>query len=203
LNESDRNKATETIMNRDQHKASGLTEADAMNNLRLGAARKRLAESQGQEDAIDAVREIVANFLGSEELGLFRVDRRSSALRAFWSFGIDLEGYDLLRALGDTGLERVMRGECHVELAAGEHAGEMGRARAFVPIRVGGQTIAILAILRLLPQKLDFDGADLELFKLFSDEAAKPLFGPGAFGPDGPGTNSDSQPVTEGPGIRA
>jgi len=66
-------------MNRDQHKAFGRTEADAMNDLRLGAARKRLAESQGQEDAIDAVREIVANFLGSEELGLFRVDRRSRA----------------------------------------------------------------------------------------------------------------------------
>jgi GAF domain-containing protein len=185
-------------MNRDKHKASGLTEADAMNDLRLSAARKRLAESRGQEDAIDGVREIVANLLGSEELGLFRVDQRSTTLPAFWSFGIDLEGYDLLRALGDAGLERVMRGECHVELAAGEHAGEMGRARAFVPIRVANQTIAILAILRLLPQKLDFDGADMELFKLLSDEAANALFGPGACD-----AGADSRPVTEGPGIRA
>jgi GAF domain-containing protein len=185
-------------MNRDKHKASGLTEADAMNDLRLGAARKRLAESRGQEDAIDGVREIVANFLGSEEFGLFRVDQRSTTLQAFWSFGIDLEGYDLPRALGNAGLERVMRGECHVELAAGEHAGEMGRARAFVPLRVANQTIAILAILRLLPQKLDFDGADMELFKLLSDEAANALFGPGACD-----AGADSQPVIEGPGIRA
>jgi GAF domain-containing protein len=184
-------------MNRDKHKASGLTEADAMNDLRLGAARKRLAESRGQEDAIDGVREIVANLLGSEELGLFRVDQRSTTLQAFWWFGIDLEGYDLLRALGNAGLERVMRGECHVELAAGEHAGEMGRARAFVPLRVANQTIAILAILRLLPQKLDFDGADMELFKLLSDEAANALFGPGACD-----AGADSRPVTEGPGIR-
>ncbi len=190
-------------MNRDKHKASGLTESDAMNDLRLGAARKRLAESRGQEDAIDGVREIVANFLGSEELGLFRVDRGNGAFHAFWSFGIDLEQYDLRRALGAAGLDRVMRGECYVELAAGEHAGEMGRARAFVPIRVANQTIAILAILRLLPQKLNFDGADMELFKLLSDEAAKPLFGPSAFGADRSATNSDSQPVTEGPGIRA
>jgi hypothetical protein len=190
-------------MNRDKYKASGLTDADAMNDLRLGAARKRLAESRGQEDAIDGVREIVANFLGSEELGLFRVDRGNGAFHVFWSFGIDLEGYDLLSALGNAGLDRVMRGECHVELAAGEHAGEMGRARAFVPIRVANQTIAILAILRLLPQKLNFDGADMELFKLLSDEAAKPLFGPGGFGSDRSGRNSDSQPVSEGPGIRA
>lgn len=185
-------------MNRDKHKASGSTEADATDDLRLSAARKRLAESSGQEDAIEGVREIVANFLGSEELGLFRVDRGNGAFHVFWSFGIDLEEYDLLRALGHPGLERVMRGECHVELAAGEHAGEMGRARAFVPIRVGNQTVAILAILRLLPQKLEFDIADMELFKLLSSEAAKPLFGSGACD-----AGADSQPVTEGPGIRA
>jgi len=63
---------------------------------------------------------------------------------------------------------------------------------------VANQTIAILAILRLLPQKLDFDGADMELFKLLSDEAANALFGPGACD-----AGADSQPVIEGPGIRA
>jgi GAF domain-containing protein len=151
-----------------------------MNDLRLGAARKRLAESRGQEDAIDGLREIVANFLGSEELGLFTVDRRDATLRMFWSFGIDLEDYDLQRVLGDAGLERVMRGECHVELAARERSEAMARAQAFVPLRVANQTIAILAILRLLPQKLAFNGSDMELFKLISDEAAEPLFGPGA-----------------------
>lgn len=185
-------------MKSDKHNASGLDGANPMNDVRLRAARKRLAESSGQEDAIDGVREIVGNFLGSEELGLFKVGRGTATFHVFWSFGIDLEQYDLRRALGAAGLERVMRGECHVELAPGEHAGEMGRARAFVPIRVANQTIAILAILRLLPQKLDFDGADMELFKLLSSEAAQALFGPGACE-----SGADSQPVTEGPGISA
>src|SRR5580700_9179869 len=90
--------------------------ADPTIDLRLGAARERLAESKDQEDAIDGLREIVANFLGSEEIGLFRVDRNTSTFQVFWSFGIDLETYDLLRALGDAGLQRVMRGECHVDL---------------------------------------------------------------------------------------
>jgi GAF domain-containing protein len=167
--------------------------ADPMNDLRLEAARKRLAESSGQEDAIDGLREIAATFLGSEEIGLFKVDRRPEAFRVFWSFGIDLEKYDLLRALGDTGLQRVMRGECHVELAARDRSGAIAKAQAFVPIRVANQTIAILAILRLLPQKLAFDRSDMELFQLLSNEAAKPLFGPSAY----------SNPVTEGPGISA
>jgi GAF domain-containing protein len=164
-----------------------------MNDPRLKAARKRLAESKDQEDAIEAVREIVANFLGSEEMGLFRVDRRSGTFQVFWSFGIDLEDYDLLRAMGEAGLERVMRGECHVELGARERSGTMAKAQAFIPIGVADQTFAILAILRLLPQKIAFDSSDMELFKLLSDEAAQPLFGP----------TGHSKPGNEGSGMRA
>ncbi len=176
----------------------GSMSAGSMSDVRLGAARKRLAESRGQEDAIDGLREIVANFLGSEELGLFRVDHQTTTFPAFWSFGIDLQEYDLPRALGNAGLQRVLRGECHVEVADGGRVGEMAHAQAFVPIRVSNQTIAILAILRLLPQKLAFDGCDMELFNLLSNEAALPLFGPGVFG-----TGSDSKSAPGGSGVTA
>ena len=63
------------------------TWTEPMNDLRLGAARKRLAESQGQEDAIDGVREIVANLLGCEEIGLFQPPVRERR-------GVRLEGLD-------------------------------------------------------------------------------------------------------------
>ncbi len=165
-----------------------------MNDLRLGAARKRLAESRDQEDAIEGLREIVANFLGSEEIGLFKVDRRNATFQVYWSFGIDAENYDLPRALGEAGLRRVMGGECHVEIPARDHCGAMTKVQAFVPIRFANQTIAILAILRLLPQKQAFDRTDMELFKLLSDEAAKPLFGR---------ERRIQNSVTEGPGMRA
>jgi hypothetical protein len=150
---------------------------DAMNDLRLAAARKRLAESRDEEDAIEGLREIVANLLGCEEIGLFMVDRKTTTFQVRWSFGIDLENYDLLRALGDAGVARVMSGECHVDLAARDRTSALPKAQAFVPLRAANQTIAILAILRLLPQKVAFDRFDMELFKLLSDEAAKPLFG--------------------------
>ena len=94
--------------NPSEQKLSG---SDSMNDLRLQAARKRLVESRDQEDALEGLREIAANLLGSEEIGLFRVDRGTATLQAFWSFGIDPEKYDLRRALGDAGLRRVMRGE--------------------------------------------------------------------------------------------
>ena len=182
-------------MKSDKSNASGVKPlaADPTTDVRLEAARERLAESRGQEDAIDGLREIVANFLGSEEMGLFRVDRGTSTFNVFWSFGIDLEKYDLLRALGDAGFQRVMRGECHIELGTRDSRGTMAKAQAFVPIRSANQTIAILAILRLLPQKLAFDRSDMELFKLLSDEAAQPLFGPSPY----------PKPASEGPGMSA
>jgi|HubBroStandDraft_6_1064221.scaffolds.fasta_scaffold06760_2 hypothetical protein len=174
---------------------SGATEMNdpKMNDLRLGAARKRLAESRDQEDAIEGLREIVANFLGSEEMGLFRVDREAASIQVYWSFGIDPEKCDLLWAMGDAGLRRVMSGECHVEFAASDRSGAAAGAKAFIPIRRANQTIAILALFHLLPQKLAFDKSDMELFKIISDEAAQPLFG----------LKAHSKSATEGPGIRA
>ncbi len=165
--------------------------AEPANEARLGVARKRLAESKDEKDAIEGLREIVANLLGSEEFALFTVNRGIAASKVWWSFGIDLEGYDLLRALGDAGRQRLMRGECHVEPSGSERSGAVEKVEAFVPIRSGNQTVAILAIFRLLPQKIGFDKSDIELFKLLSEEAAQPLFGP----------NSRSKPVIEQSGI--
>lgn len=179
-------------MKRQKSTASGAksSAADPTSDLRLVAARKRLAESRDEEDAIEGLREIVANLLGSEEIGLFRGDHESD-FQACWSFGIDLESYDLLQALGKTGMEHVMAGECHIELALHDTFSPTANAQAFVPIRLANRTIAILAILRLLPQKIAFDRSDMELFKLISNEAAKPLFG----------LSANAKPQTEGPGM--
>jgi GAF domain-containing protein len=164
-------------MNADKNASEATPARDPMADPRLGAARKRLAESHDEEDAIEGLREIVGNLLGSEEIGLFRADRRTATFQVCWSFGIDLENYDLRAAMGDAGSRRVMDGECHVNSVPRDRSHATARAQAFVPIRVANQTIGILAILRLLPQKLAFDAFDMELFELLSNEAGEPLFG--------------------------
>ena len=179
-------------MNGDKNSATGTKSARAGNDPRLEAARKRLTESGSPEDALEGLREIVANFLGSEEVGLFRVERRTATFQIYWSFGIDVENYDLLRALGEAGLQHVMRGECHVVRPDRDYSGAMIKVQAYIPIRYANQTVAILAILRLLPQKVAFDKSDMELFELLSEEAAKPLFG----------SSVHSTPATDGPGMR-
>jgi GAF domain-containing protein len=165
-------------MKSDKHSGSQKpSNSDSMNDLRLVAARQRLAESRDEKDAIEGLREIVANLLGSEEIGLFKADHASGTFKVCWSFGIDLTNYDLTRALGDAGIQRVKRGEFHIDLSPPDRSGSGKKAQAFIPIRMASETIGVLAILRLLPQKVAFDSADMDLFKLLSNEAARPLFG--------------------------
>src|ERR1700690_2824617 len=98
-------------MNDDMSKVSGAKRsgADTMNEVRLRAARKRRAESRDQEDAIDGLREIAATFLGSEEIGLFRVNREGTSFQVIGSFGIKPEESDRLRAGGKPRLGRSVR----------------------------------------------------------------------------------------------
>ena len=140
----------------------------------MGAARNRLAYCRGQADAIEAVREIVSNFLGSEEMALY--DFRSSGARRLWSFGAAAEKCDLLDVLNEKVRGNIVGGHCQVEDLGGTHAWAAKTARAFVPIRLGNQTVGVLAILQLLPQNAGFDASDMDILKLLSDEAGKALF---------------------------
>jgi len=143
---------------------------------RLKAAQKRLRESVSEADALEAIREIVTNLLGCEEIGLFKLEQGRSGLH--WSFGIDANRHGTLDAFQESDLERVLQGELHVVQASGEgRQREKGPIRVFVPIRFDGRTAAVLVMLKLLPQKIDFDEADLRLVKLLSNEAGRALFG--------------------------
>ena len=141
---------------------------------RLEAAQRRLRESAGQADTLEAIREIVTNLLGCEEIGLFTIRNGSSAL--LWSFGIDTEKHATLNSFQEAGLQLVLKGQLHVTQVADEELNERPPLRAFIPILRDGRTVAVLVMLKLLPQKLGFDNADIDLVNLLSSEAGRALF---------------------------
>jgi len=134
--------------------------------------RKRLRESAGPSDALEGIREIVSNLLGSEEMALFQVDRRSSALPLIWSFGINPQEHQWLNGSSESVRKVLLNGRTHIELA-----GNSAPFTVLVPIRLHGQTVAILAILRLLPQKTGFAKVDMEVLQVLADEAGSAVFG--------------------------
>jgi len=83
---------------------------------RLEAAHKRLSETGNQAEAFEAIREIVTNLLGCEEMGIFApVDGNSKLL---WSFGIDTQRYTSLEGFEKSAMRQVNSGECHIAQVA-------------------------------------------------------------------------------------
>jgi hypothetical protein len=150
---------------------------DCYTDPRLEAARKRLRESAGQADTLEAIREIVSNLLGCEEIGLFTLGQANEPAQSglLWSFGIDPQEHGTLAAFDRSALHRALQGEIHVAPVASDGPSNQP-LRAFIPIRRNGRIVAVLVMLRLLPQKLAFDEADINLVNLLSDEAGRLLF---------------------------
>jgi len=148
----------------------------AFRDFQLEVAQRRLADAVDREDALDAIRDIVTNLLGSEEIALFAVEQDQAILSLFWSFGIDAAQHSTLVAGANPLLRRVIDGEPYVEGADRDRNGDLINFKAFVPIRLGGRTVAVLGIRTLLPQKARFNESDVQLLRFLSREAGKALF---------------------------
>jgi hypothetical protein len=134
---------------------------------RLNASSARLIQSLEIGDAFEAVSEIIANLIGSEELAIFHYCAATHDFSLEWSLGVEA---DLLQrtASGAGMLGRAM-----------QQATSQFRDRqpqdlllpyeknitACIALKSGQQPIGAIAIFELLPQKLQLEWADFELLK--------------------------------------
>lgn len=148
-------------------------------DLRPDAARKRLRECTSQPEACEAIREIVSNLLGCEEMAVYRFGGKPMQVSLVWSFGVEPKAYRPNELFRDSGLARVIVGEIYVdeESIREEVTGRGKKVSAAVPIQFQGKTAAALTLFRMLPQKTKIDQFDRELFAVVSAEAGQPLFG--------------------------
>jgi GAF domain-containing protein len=161
-----------------RNKALRPTFSEGTDELKVEAAMLRLRYSTDEENALEAIREIVANLLGSEEMGMYKVDEDKAVLWLYWSFGLDPEAHLMLDTLHEPVLQQVIRGEIYLKNSGGDIDGSDSDAKttAYVPLRYRGRVVAVLAIFSWLPQKKNFDESDVEILKVLSNEAATALF---------------------------
>jgi hypothetical protein len=159
-------------------KTNGTT-TSAVKDYGLQVAQRRLADTAGREDTLEAIRDIVTNLLGSEEIALFTVDKRREFLILLWSFGIAAARNRRLVAGANPILQRVIDGEPYLEGARSrrQDGDPVDEFNALVPILLDGRTVAVLGIRSLLPQKPALDEFDVKLLRFLSAEAGKTLFG--------------------------
>lgn len=144
----------------------------------LLVASMRLQSSLKRQDILGAIREIVSNLVGVEEMALFEIDRLTLKLPladGFGSHGGDLS--EIRFGEGPIG-SAASTGESFFH-DVNEHGTSLDHQRcprACIPLKVDGEVWGVIVIFRLLPHKERFVALDYQLFDLLSTRAGIALY---------------------------
>lgn len=149
------------------------------NNLaNLYVSAYRLHATLNRQEVLDIMQEIIINLIGSEELGIFEMDKDGRGLTLLASFGIDSERYRRIpTGLGLIGRTAVT-GETYLRAQADDESEglEENELTACVPLKLKGQVTGVIAIFRLLQQKKGYEQIDHELLNLLAEQSAMALY---------------------------
>jgi hypothetical protein len=134
---------------------------------RLNAASARLIQSLEHSDVFEAIAEIIANLIGSEQVAIFDYFPLVRTFKLAWSSGVE---DDILRAFG-TGAGFIGRAalgqtsqfperQLNTPLLSYEKT-----LTACIVLKSSHEIVGVIAILGLLPQKSCLEWADFELLK--------------------------------------
>jgi nitrate/nitrite-specific signal transduction histidine kinase len=149
------------------------------NNLtNLYVASYRLHGTLDRNEVLEALQEILANLVGSEETALFERAEDGPYLSLVTSTGIEADGLrrvsfgrGLIGHVAQTG-QRFLVGQ----LEPTERAAEEQHLSACIPLILDGRVVGAIAVFRLLPQKSGLRDLDQEIFDLLGSHAATALY---------------------------
>ena len=150
------------------------TTHDLTNQAKVYAARMRLQNTLDQADALDAIREIAGNLIGTEQVAVFKVDKRRSELWLYWSFGIDPNKHVLLDVQQEPQLHAVLKGKSVFREHPGKNLLSTDEpVHAIVPILVDGAVAAVVVLFRLVTHKPALEPVDRQICEVLSNCAAR------------------------------
>jgi hypothetical protein len=148
------------------------------NLANLYVASYRLHETLSREDVLTTIQEILANMVGSEEIGIFERDPAGEKLTLLWSSGLDEPRYRTLSARAGLIGRSTTSGEIYLAKDDGR-AGALpheDRLTACVPLKLNGNVTGAIAVFGLLQQKPALTRVDEEVFELLATHAATALY---------------------------
>lgn len=147
------------------------------NLANLYVATYQLHGTLNREAVLAAIKEIVINLVGSEELAIWELDDATGSLQLVDSFGIDAVLWDRV-GLGNGIVgnaarsgERFVRGESPPTPSKSERT-----LTAAIPLKLDERVIGVIGVFALLQQKSGLEAVDYELFDLLASHAASALF---------------------------
>jgi hypothetical protein len=150
---------------------------DIGSQAKIYAARMRLQRAADQADALDAIREIAANLIGTEEVAVFKVDRKRSELWLYWSFGVDPNKHSVLEVGREAKLKQVLSGKpvFRLRLSKENLLSTDDPVSALVPILIEGSVCAVIVLFRLFPHKPGIEPVDREICDVLSNCAGRAI----------------------------
>jgi transcriptional regulator with GAF, ATPase, and Fis domain len=154
-------------------------EVESQNNnlANLYVASYQLHGTLDRAEVVSAIKEIVINLIGSEELAIYEMSADGVLRLAGW-FGIDPATYGTVPAGSGIIGKTVATGEIWLPGKGMDlqPAPRESNLSVCVPLKLDGKVIGALALFRLLPQKTAFEAIDYELFNLLATHAATALY---------------------------
>jgi len=142
--------------------------------MRLNAANARLIQSLEQGDVFEAIAEIIANLLGSEEIAVFDYRAAEKTFSLAWSSGVEAEalqpflcGAGMFSRAVQQGLSQFQERQQEGVLLPYEK-----ELTACVILKSSREIVGVIAIFGLLPQKNNLEWADYELLKFLETYGA-------------------------------
>jgi hypothetical protein len=141
------------------------------------AARMRLQNAIDQADALDAIREIAGNLIGTEEVAVFKIDKKRAELWLYWSFGIDPNKHSVLEVRREPRLKQVLGGKpvFRLKLSSESLLSTDDPVNALIPVLVDGCPCAVIVLFRLFPHKAGIEPVDREICEVLSNCAGRAI----------------------------
>jgi len=142
--------------------------------MRLNAASARLIQSIEAGDVFDAIAEIIANLIGSEEIAVFDFHPSRQDFSLAWSLGAEADalkpflcGAGMFGRAVQQGMSQFQERQPEASLLSFEK-----NLTACVILKCSREIVGVIAIIGLLPQKSCLEWSDYELFKFLETYAA-------------------------------
>jgi len=142
--------------------------------MRLNAASARLIQSLDGGDVFDAIAEIIANLIGSEEIAVFDYSPAEHNFSLVWSWGVESDalqpflcGAGMFGRAVEQSISQFKERQPEALLLPFEK-----KLTACVILKSSREIVGVIAIFDLLPQKNGLEWSDYELLKFLETYAA-------------------------------
>lgn len=143
----------------------------------LYATSYSLHETLDREEAVALIQEIIVNLVCSEEVAIFEADNKSKELKLISAKGIDEDIYHTIPF--DQGIigKTATTGDI---FTAGDddtdRSDKESELTACIPLKIEENIIGVIAIFKLLPQRMELAEIDREIFDLLITHASTAFY---------------------------